>query len=366
MSKPLSEDAPTREKKSRVAVPQSAIPSHSLRKALVIAQGLWDNFAGTSLPHDLAIALNYSLASSGWRSITGAAAAYGLTTGAYNAKEIGLTDLGRRIVAPTEEGDDERAKMEAALKPTLLNQFFAKYDSAKLPKDEVAKNVLVSLGVPKDRAETTLELLKDNGKFAGLIRETKTGPFVFLAHAPQPSAGPAISSTEVDEEDDLVAVSDWQSPGSASPIPTLAAKRPQRVFITHGKNTKILEQIKEIVRYGKFEPVISVEHETVSKPVPEKVLDDMRACDAAIIHVAQEGVLADIDGKMVPQINGNVLIEIGAAMALYKRQFILLVEEGVKLPSNLQGLYECRYSGDNLDGFATMKLLKAFNDFTAA
>ncbi len=50
-------------------------------------------------------------------------------------------------------------------------------------------------------------------------------------------------------------------------------------------------------------------------------------------------------------------------MALYGRQFILLVEDGVKLPSNLQGLYECRYSGDGLNMPATMKLLKAFNEF---
>ena len=108
---------------------------------------------------------------------------------------------------------------------------------------------------------------------------------------------------------------------------------------------------------------MSVEHETVLKPVPEKVLEDMRSCQAAVIHVAPEGVLADQNGTLVPQINGNVLIEIGAAMALYGRRFILLVEDGVKLPSNLQGLYEGRYTGDSLDGFATMKLLKAFNDF---
>jgi predicted nucleotide-binding protein len=39
------------------------------------------------------------------------------------------------------------------------------------------------------------------------------------------------------------------------------------------------------------------------------------------------------------------------------------VEEGVKLPSNLQGLYECRYAGNELSGEATMKLLKSFNEF---
>ncbi|MBR0695600.1 hypothetical protein JQ553_20485 [Bradyrhizobium lablabi] len=60
-----------------------------------------------------------------------------------------------------------------------------------------------------------------------------------------------------------------------------------------------------------------------------------------------------------------MLIEIGAAMALYKRNFILVVEDGVglELPSNLQGLYQCRYSGDELGMEATMKLLKAFKEF---
>lgn len=136
-----------------------------------------------------------------------------------------------------------------------------------------------------------------------------------------------------------------------------------RVFITHGKNKKILEQVKELVVFGKFEPVIAQERETAAKPVPEKVMDDMRTCRAAVIHVDVERMLLDEKGIQVPQINGNVLIEIGAAMALYGRNFILLVEEGVALPSNLQGLYECRYKGDELNMVATMKLLKAFNDF---
>ena len=139
--------------------------------------------------------------------------------------------------------------------------------------------------------------------------------------------------------------------------------RGNRVFITHGKNKKILDQVKELVAFGKFEAVVAQERETAAKPVPDKVMDEMRACQAAVIHVGSEGGLFDKDGVEIPQINGNVLIEIGAAMALYGRNFILLVEEGVQLPSNLQGLYECRYTGDELDMPATMKLLKAFNEF---
>lgn len=139
--------------------------------------------------------------------------------------------------------------------------------------------------------------------------------------------------------------------------------RGNRVFITHGKNKKILDQVKELVLFGKFEPVVAQERETAAKPVPDKVMDEMRTCQAAVIHVGAEGILLDDKGNQVPQINGNVLIEIGAAMALYGRNFILLVEDGVPLPSNLQGLYECRFSGDELNMPATMKLLKAFNEF---
>ena len=145
--------------------------------------------------------------------------------------------------------------------------------------------------------------------------------------------------------------------------PDDAATQGNRVFVTHGKNRKILDQVKELLAYGKFEPVVAQEHETAAKPVPKKVMDDMRTCGSAVIHVGAEGILYNKEGNEIPQINGNVLIEIGAAMALYGEKFILLVEEGVALPSNLQGLYECRYEGDELNMSATMKLLKAFNTF---
>ena len=136
-----------------------------------------------------------------------------------------------------------------------------------------------------------------------------------------------------------------------------------RIFITHGENGKILEQVKQLVTYGKFEPVVAMEHETSAKPVPKKVMDDMRTCGGAVIHVGAEGILLDPSGNEVPQVNGNVLIEIGAAMALYGDRFVLLVEEGVSLPSNLQGLYECRYQGEELNMEATMKLLQALSEF---
>ena len=119
-------------------------------------------------------------------------------------------------------------------------------------------------------------------------------------------------------------------------------QRRRRVFITHGKNRDLIDPIRKLLEYGELESVISVERTSVSKPVPEKVLDDMRSSGAAIIHVDADRTIVDKDGTEHVLLNPNVLIEIGAAMAFYGRRFILLVREGVKLPSNLQGLFEGR------------------------
>jgi len=173
-----------------------------------------------------------------------------------------------------------------------------------------------------------------------------------------------IVSTEITDDEDYEEEGEDPAASFTPPAATSAtATFNNKVFITHGKNKKVLEQIKEIVSYGAYQPVVAQDNETIAKPVPDKVMDDMRGCSAAVIHVSAEGKYTDPKGKERAKINDNVLIEIGAAMALYKRNFILVVEEGLELPSNLQGLYQCRYTGDELGMEATMKLLKAFKEF---
>jgi predicted nucleotide-binding protein len=348
----------------RVKMSQGEFPNNNVQQAQRIAHAIWENFAGKgAAPHQIALALNMSPTSGTWRNLCGSSVAYGLTEGGCNASQITLTELGRRLVAPVEEGDDAQARVEAVLRPRILKDFFQKYDKAKLPKDEIAKNVLVSFGLPKDRIEKAFQILREAGEFAGIILETKSGPFVAL-DSPTPSRGGNGLAIEFGEQEENRKVDTGQPVASTAlhnaPIP---AKAGNRVFITHGKNKRILDQVREIVRFGKFEPIVAQEHDTVSKPVPQKILDDMRTCQAAVIHVSIERYLLDEQGAKVPELNGNVLIEIGAAMALYKGNFVLLVEDGVTLPSNLQGLYECRYSGNELGMEATMKLLKTFNEF---
>lgn len=368
-SVPASEKQANEAKRSRIS--QSDFPNISLEDALRIARGIWENYAGKgAAPHNVAMALDLSPTSGGWRNLCGASIAYGLTEGGYNASEIALTDLGRRIVAPTSEGDDLLAMQEAALTPRVLGDFYRTYDRAKFPRDDIAANVLVGKGLPKDRVSALVALLKRNGDFVGFIKQTKTGPFVSLDAPsgqtafraagldPEPAANDDLEEARFEPASNRVNTTDNST--TSTKVVT------NRVFITHGKNQAILEQIKEVVELGGFDPIISTRTETTAKPIPDKVMDDMRSCSAAVIHVGSEGILIDDEGNKHPQINPNVLIEIGAAMALYRGRFILVVEDGVSLPSNLQGLYESRYTGSSIEFQAGMKILKALRGLKAA
>jgi len=347
---------------------QADFPQTNLQQAQRIASAIVDNFAGKEgPPPDIALAIGVSPTSSTWPAMTGSSIAYGLTEGGVNANKIKLTPLGRRLVAPEVEGEDLAARREAIIKPRIVKEFFERYRRAKFPNDAIAGNVLKTMGIPPDRVESALEIVKANGRYAGVIRETPTGPFVNLDSpgVPAPTATPELPEHDADEGHTKAGEPERLAASSAPTRPAAPAldSRSNRVFISHGKQKAIVTQIKELLAFGNFEPIVSVERESTAIPVPEKVFEDMRSCGAGVIHVGAEGKYLDRDGTELSKINDNVLIEIGAAMALYGKKVVLLVERGIALPSNLQGHYRCDFEGDRLDYDSTMKLLKTFSQF---
>lgn len=356
---------------------QADFPKSSLQQAQQVASALVDNYAGKEAsPPDLALAIGISPTGTVWPNLAGSAIAYGLTEGGVNANVIKLTALGRKLVAPEEEGEDLAARRQAVIAPRICREFFERYRRAKFPSDAIAANVLKSMGLPQDRVEAAVEILKENGRYAGIIRTTPTGPFVNLDSPgiPAPAATPELpehledsSSASPDENLDTLAPPTPKPALPAQPAPSMSGAafetKSNRVFISHGKQKAIVSQMKELLAFGSFEPIVSVERESTAIPVPEKVFEDMRSCSAGVIHVGGEGKYFDKDGTEHTKINDNVLIEIGSAMALYGKKVILLVEKGVPLPSNLQGLYRCDIEGDRLDYDATMKILRTFSQF---
>ena len=345
----------------RTRIPQSEVPAMSLDKALRVPNAIFDQYAGREVtPLELAAALDMTPTSGPFRTLTGAAVAYGLTEGAYNSAKIKPTSLASQIFRPLAEGQDAEAKRRAVVTPRVVGEFLKQYDRSALPRKDIALNVLESIGVPRDRCEDVLGLIVSGAKASGLIRELKGKEYVELAGVAPLSVAvqPASAETEPEEDEGVVPPTSSVAPALE---PTQSQAENKRVFITHGKNKSLIEPIKKLVAFGELEAVVAVESASVSKPVPDKVMAEMRSCSGAIIHVDAERELVDKDGNEVKVLNENVLIEIGAAMALYGRRFILLVREGVSLPSNLQGLFEVRYTADDLGADKTIELLDAIS-----
>jgi hypothetical protein len=190
--------AATDTKKARSRLSQEDVPGSSLDQALRVARAIAENYAyKPTRPMNVAGAMGMSPSSGPFRGITGAAVAYGITTGAAQAPEIGLTPLGLRIVRPTVEGDDVAAKREALLKPKIIGDFLRDYDGASLPSEAIAKNVLQQKGVPAERTGDVLELIVSSAKAVGFIREWGGKQYVDLASPSAPEeAGEAEQVAE--------------------------------------------------------------------------------------------------------------------------------------------------------------------------
>lgn len=369
---PVAVKAP---EKTRSYMSQEDIPAFSIDEALVVAKVIFAEYGGgPSTPLDVAAGLEMQPTNTKFRMLCGASIAYGLTTGGYNAGSVSVTDLARRICKPTEEDDDLVAKREAVLKPRIIREFLSKYSGSQLPRSDIAQHVLEQMKVPQDRTKQVHEMILATADSVGFIRVIKEKKYADLVGT-RPAGGGEVGADDAATSAESPAARAAAIPDpiasenststrvvASGPASSTVDGRMRKVFITHGKNTTFIDPIKDLLAFGELIPVVSVEKQSVAQPVPDKVMNDMRGCAAAIIHVDGEQRLMDPAGNEVTTVNSNVLIEIGAAMALYGRRFILLVKDGVKLPSNLQGLYEVRYQGDALDGGTTIKLMKAINE----
>jgi Predicted nucleotide-binding protein containing TIR-like domain len=331
-----------------------------------------DHYAGKpTSPLHVAKALNVDAKGSQIRFLSGASIAFGLIEGGAQASTVSVTDLARRILHPTEEDADMQAKREAVLKPRVFGEFLRRYDGNAFPRRDIALNVLGEMGVPQEKTAEVLERIESSAQSVGFIEEIKGKNYVMLQGTPALVTTPEHDPEHRDPTNTHVKRESANGNGHLPIVPPERIvpgpgisedPRRRKVLVTHGKNRDLVEPIRKLLEYGELEPIVAVDRQSVSKPVPEKVMDDMRSCGAAIIHVDVDITVIDKDNNEHVFLNPNVLIEIGGAMAFYGRRFILLVRDGVKLPSNLQGLYEVRYVGNTLDANATIKLLEAIKD----
>lgn len=350
--------AAAEEAKKRTYVSQAEVPNNSLEDALRVSRALIDNYAGKSAtPLQVASALNMTPTSGTFRNLCGSSIAYGLTSGGYNAKEISVEQLAKRILTPLEEGDDLVAKREAALKPRVLGEFIRKYDNSPLPRHDIALNVLVEMGVPRDRAESVYTLILDTAEAVGLIREIKNKQYIDLS-------GVRVA-TKIESGNDSVGTENLlENPPPVPPSEQALTPKElgQGIFIAHGKNKKPLDQLKRILDQFRIPFKVATEEPNLGRPIGAKVKEIMESCNCAILIFTADEEILNKEGRSIWRPSENVVYDLGASGYLYGSRIVILKEDGVEFPTNFRELGYISFLKDQLDAKA-MDVLKELIGF---
>jgi hypothetical protein len=368
---------PARGKRSYVS--QTEVPRFSVTDALRVANALADEYGKQpTRPLDVAKAMKISPTSSQFKLLTGASVAYGFTDAGAQAEKIGLTPLGRRVIAPTDEGDDIVAKREGFLRPRVVREFLKKYDGSRLPSDAIALNVLEAMGVPAHFTERTRKLIVEGAEALGLLTDIKGKAYVNL-DAVVPTEQEEGDDEDVDEvefgeeaaeetEEAELGIPDTGEKGP--PPPPEKRKRPNRIFVGHGKNKKPLNQLTKMLDQLGIPYKVADEEATVGRPISVKVRETMEECGAGILIFSADREYRDLDGNPVWLSSENVANELGASSVMYEDRIIIFKEEGVELASNYSGIGYISFEKDKLDAkvpdllreLVAMKILKVSVD----
>ena len=148
-------------------------------------------------------------------------------------------------------------------------------------------------------------------------------------------------------------------------------RRPNRIFIGHGKNRKPLDQLTKTLDNLGIPYLVAEDEPNAGRPISKKVRDTMEQCGAAILIFSADVEYFDRDQKSVWRPSENVSHELGAASVMYDDRIILFKEEDVYLASNYSGIGYITFEKDALDAnvndllreLVAFKILKlALND----
>jgi hypothetical protein len=338
-------------------------PRNSLNEALQVPQVIWEKNAGNPFPLlDIASKLERSPTSSAFTELVRSSQRYGLTNESFTqdlTKTISLTSVGNSIVAPTPDEDTNALKRKALETPDVFQKVLTSLNGKIIPPPDVFKNMLIrNYQIDKADAEVCYQILMQNIDELGLSEDIQGKKYLrvdrlgtFIKTVAETAGEKDEGALEVLEKGKL----------EKQPLPIVQEKIPW-VFISHSKNKKILEQIKQVLSFGNFKFEIAEERETTAIPLSDKVFGEMKKCNCAIINIS-----ADEEKKQGETygINENVLIEIGGAFLHYEKRVILIIDKKLKeiLPSILQGITAIFYEGDELSWNDGMSLQKALTEF---
>jgi predicted nucleotide-binding protein len=298
-----------------------------------------------------------------------------LTEGGYQAERIAITELGKTIVSPMSDEEKSDGLLKALYTVEFYKLLFNRFQNHRLPRKDLLLNTLErEYNIPKTDREQCYDLLIKNATELALLKDIGGTLYVrfdqpaILAPNQQVELEDLPDTQSTQQKDiehaepaqDVTVVPSGKDETSI-PLGEGSKTHKPRIFISHSKNMKILNQIKSNLEFGGFSYKVAIETETTAIPIPEKIFGMMRDCNCAIVNVSADEQEKRSDESF--SVNPNVLVEIGAAFLAYNQRVILLVDKRVMLPSNLQGLYRCEYQGDDLDSSSVTKLQKGLLQF---
>ena len=135
----------------------------------------------------LATWMNQSAAGGTFRSILGAARAFGLVETRHGGT-VSLTNLGQSVI---DDAERPNALATAFLNVPLHAALYPQYEGHALPPSAAIERQIESLGVPPKQKERARQTFTKSAHFAGFI-DSATGRFVRPSTAPSvPAASPA-------------------------------------------------------------------------------------------------------------------------------------------------------------------------------
>lgn len=340
----------------RTKISQSDIPGVPLEQALRVARVIADQYGKSpTRPIDIAAGLEMSPTAGAFRQLCGASLGYGLTDGGPNAAMVSLTELGKRVVAPLEEGDDLAALRRAVLTPTVVKGFLEKYDGSPVPEKRFALNVLQTMGVPANRSGAVFDLIIQNADHVGYLKRIKDKTYVDLGVS---SASPmaATASDPIFDDDDE---GDEELPAASNRDSLVNSQSEQRrqgdlplrsnaIFLGHGTNKVPLDQLVKILNEYGIPHKQAIAEPNAGRPIPTKVADTMRECGAAILIFTADKKFHDEEGNEIWRPSENVVHELGAASVLYDNRIVIFKESSVSLASNFSSIGYIEFEKDKL------------------
>lgn len=169
-----TEPKPAKSAGKRVYVSAENMPRKTLEDSILIAKNLHEIYHGKSATRDeLATVIGSAANTPKTHYLLRSAVAYGIVnddgTNVYS-----LAESGRKIVAPTYQGEDKEALIKAVMTPATLSKFYSDYNGHSMPAQQHLANLLESrYAIPRERTAEAIEIIRANGIFAGILDESQ-------------------------------------------------------------------------------------------------------------------------------------------------------------------------------------------------